>query len=173
MSGRILKFVVVLAAALIAGAAVAEETSHGGLVIKDAWARATIGQGKTGAVYFSIANRGGKADRLLAVETPVAKRADLHAHLVEGGIMKMRPVAEIEVAGRGTATLEPGAGHVMLMGLNGPLVEGARFTMTLVFESAGRVEIPVSVAGATAMRPAGHGGSGQGHGGMHHGSSKQ
>lgn len=158
MTGRpVFRLAAALAALLAAGGVMAAETGIGELVVKDAWARATMGHGKAGAVYLSIFNHGDEADRLVAAETPVAERARLHTHTMDGDVMKMRPVAGIEIAGDGTAVLEPGAGHVMLMGLNGPLEEGASFTLTLVFERAGRVEVPVAVMSATAMRHGGHG----------------
>lgn len=164
---------VMLLLAVSVGYAVADETELGDLAITDAWARATIGHGKTGAVYLTIANRGDQADRLIGVETPVAARAMLHTTLTEGGVMKMRPLAAIEIPGKGRATLEPGTSHVMLMGLNRALEEGGHFIVTLDFERAGRVEVPVRVEGATAMQPMPHGGMKQGRGGQPHGTRTQ
>ena len=144
--------------------AAAGEFGVGDLVVEQPWARATPGMGKTGAAYLTLSNHGADADRLLTVATPVAKKAELHGHMMEGAVMKMRPVTAIEVAPGTPTVLQPGGLHVMLMGLTAPLKKGDRFPLTLTFERAGSVEILVDVAGVGAMEPAGMQGHGHGHG---------
>ena len=77
--------------------ALAGEYRIGDLIVTAPWARATAGPAKTGAVYLTVSNRGARMDELVAVATPSAKRATLHAHLMEGDMMKMRPLGSIEV----------------------------------------------------------------------------
>ena len=134
--------------------AAAGDYQLGTLTIEQPWARASIGQAKTGAAYLTLNNGGDGIDRLLSVATPAAKHAALHTHLMEAGIMKMRPVEAIEVAPGAPTVLAPGGLHVMLMGLAAPLVEGESFTLTLTFEHAGAIEVEVRVQGIGAMEPA-------------------
>jgi copper(I)-binding protein len=143
--------------ALLAGPVLAHDAKVGDLVIMEPWARATIGQVKTGAVYLTVNNHGAAGDRLLAVSTPVAAMAHLHSNIVDAGVMKMRPVEAIDIEAKGSTTLEPGGVHVMLMGVRNPLEEGDVFPMTLTFETAGSVDVEVHVQGIAAMR----GGSGE------------
>ncbi len=143
--------------ALLAGPVLAHDAKVGDLVIMEPWARATIGQVKTGAVYLTVINHGAAGDRLLAVSTPVAAKAQLHSNIVDAGVMKMRPVEAIDIEAKGSTTLEPGGIHVMLMGVQNPLEEGDVFPMTLTFETAGSVDVEVHVQGIAAMR----GGSGE------------
>lgn len=128
------------------------------ITIKDAFARASIGPAKNGAAYVTIHNATGGADRLIGAETDIAKRASLHTHLHENGIMKMRPVAAIDVPAGGMAKLKPGGDHVMLMGLVTPLKQGESFPLTLVFEKAGAIEIMVEIGpiGARSAGPGAH-----------------
>ncbi len=151
---RHLATIVVIALCALAAPAFAGDSRLGDLVVSDPWARATIGQAKAGAAYLTVANNGAAADRLVAVETPAAKRSELHGHTMDGGVMRMRPVEAIELAPGAPVVLRPGGLHVMLMGLKAPLEEGARFPLTLIFEKAGRLEVEVPVKGATAMGPA-------------------
>jgi len=137
----------------LGGAASAHEYKLGDLTIEHPWARATIGQVPNGAAYMTITTHGRETDRLLAVECSVAKRAALHTHLMEGGVMKMRPVEAVEIAPGEPTLLKPGGLHVMLMGLKEPLVAETSFPLTLVFERAGRIEIDVLVEEATATEP--------------------
>jgi copper(I)-binding protein len=41
--------------------------------------------------------------------------------------------------------------HVMIMGLTKKLIEGETLTLTLTFEKAGSIEVPIPVAGPGAM----------------------
>jgi copper(I)-binding protein len=141
--------------AVLAGPVLADDAKVGDLVIVEPWARATIGQVKTGAAYLSVINHGAAGDRLLAVSTPVAAKAQLHSNIVEDGVMKMRPVEAIDIEAKGSTTLEPGGVHVMLMGVRNPLEEGDAFAMTLTFETAGSVDVEVHVQGIAAMQAAG------------------
>jgi len=127
----------------------AHEFKLGDLLIDHPWARASIGKAPNGAAYMTIVTQGNETDRLLAVESDVAKHAALHTHLMEDGVMKMRPVEAIEVASGEPTLLKPGGLHVMLMGLKAPLVEGESFPLTLVFERAGRIEVEVTIENAT------------------------
>ena len=103
---------------------------------------------------MTLVNRGRQADRLVGASSPVAARAQLHAHQMEGNVMKMRPLGAVEVAPGSPTVLAPGGIHVMLMGLKGPLVEGTAFSLELRFEHAGRMEVEVQVLAPGAMGPA-------------------
>jgi len=148
----------VLAAAfsLTAFAVAAHDYKVGELKIDHPWARATPGAIKTGAVYFSVTAQGDTPDRLVAVETPRAAKAEMHTQIMDGDVMKMRPVTAIEVNPGEPTVLKPGGLHIMLIGLTQPMREKERFPMTLTFEKAGQVEVQIAVEAAGA-RDAGHG----------------
>ena len=69
-------------------------------------------------------------------------------------VMKMRPLAGLDIPAGQSVTLKPGGEHIMLMGLNGRLREGQSFPLTLTFEKAGAREVTVSVEKAGAAGPA-------------------
>jgi hypothetical protein len=134
-----------------AGSAAAQT---GQLTVDNAWARATPGKSETGAAYVTI--RSPTADRLVAASTPVAKKAELHTMTMSGMVMKMRPVAGVDVPAGQTVTLAPGGLHVMLMGLKQPLHAGQSFPLTLTFAKAGArtVDVAVETVGATGPNSA-------------------
>lgn len=151
------RIMMVLAFAVLAGfsgLAAAAEFAAGELRIEQPWARASVTKAaKAGAAYFTLVNLGAEPDRLIGVATSRAKMASLHHSVMDQGVMKMLPVAAVEVSPGEPAVLRPGGLHVMLMGLKAPLVEGETFTLTLTFEKAGSVDIEVTIQGPAAMQP--------------------
>ena len=115
--------------------------------IEDAWARESPPLVTTGAAYLKIVNVSDQADRVLEVSGDVAKTIEIHTHLMENGITKMRPVEALEIAAAEATTLEPGGLHVMLIGLKAPLKKGETFPLTFKLEHAGEVSIEVTVRG--------------------------
>jgi copper(I)-binding protein len=122
------------------------------IVVEQAWARASLTA--IGAAYVSVRNTGITTDQLIGVRTPVAKRAELHTHLMENGIMKMRPLKAIELNPGAPAVMRPGGNHIMLMGLKHKLKRGERFPITLRFAKAGEITVMATVAGPGARGPA-------------------
>ncbi|MBA3729371.1 MAG: copper chaperone PCu(A)C [Sphingomonas sp.] len=117
--------------------------------VRDAWTRATSAASSGAAVYMTIANQGGE-DRLTSATTSAARAATLHTMTMDGSIMRMRPIAGIEVADNGTLTLAPNGTHVMLTGLKRPLVEGERIAARLRFARSGDRDVAITVVGAGA-----------------------
>lgn len=161
---------VVAASALLAmgvASVSAAESPHGPITVEQPWSRASPGAAPNGAAYMTLRTTGG-ADRLVAVESPAAQRAELHTLEMAGTVMRMRPVDAIDVPAGGAVTLQPGGLHVMLMGLDKPLVEGETLPLTLVFEDAGRVAVSAQILGVGARGPGGQSGHGghSGHGEM-------
>lgn len=109
--------------------------------------------GGNGAAFF-VLNNHGDADRLIAAESEVSKTVELHTHVKDGDIYRMRKVDAIAIPMHGTAELKPGGDHLMFIGLNAPLKEGTQVPVTLVFEKAGKIKIEVPVQAAGAMAPA-------------------
>ena len=126
----------------------------GPVEVKGAWARATPGKAETGAAYLTI--QSSAADRLTAVSTPVADKAELHEMTMQGGVMRMRSLATIDLPAAQPVVLKPGTTHIMLTGLKRPLRVGESFPLTLEFEKAGRREVNVRVEKAGAMGPGRH-----------------
>ncbi len=142
---------------LVAGLVFAAEAAWaqtGQLEVTKAWARATPGRSEVGAAYVTI--RSSTADRLVAASTPVAKKVELHTMSMSGMVMKMRPIAGIDIPAGQPVTLAPDGTHIMLMGLATPLKVGQSFPLTLTFEEAGTrtVNVAVEKVGATGPEPA-------------------
>ncbi|MBX9752631.1 MAG: copper chaperone PCu(A)C [Roseococcus sp.] len=129
-------------------------TELGALRIVNPWTRAA-GQGMQGGGFLTIRNTGATPDRLVGASSPAAGRLELHTHIRDGDVMRMRPVNDIPVPANGEVTLQPGGLHLMLIGLTQPMNVGQSIPVTLRFEGAGEVTIQLAVQAAGA-RQSGH-----------------
>ncbi|MQX38366.1 copper chaperone PCu(A)C [Roseospira navarrensis] len=148
--------------------ALAGDTTLGPLTVSDPWARASAGMARAGAAFMTIRNDGA-TDRLVAADADVSAVVELHTHIKDGDVMRMRKVEAIDFTGGTETVLQPGGLHVMLIELHAPLKEGETFPLSLTFESAGTVEVTVTVQGVGAM--GGQMGGGHMGGGLSHGTT--
>ena len=117
-----------------------------GVMVHDAWARASAGAAPNGAAYVALSG-GAKPDSLTGISTPVAEAADVHETIDDHGVMKMRSVPAVPIPAGQQVIFKPGGYHIMLMGLKQPLVAGQTFKLTLTFAHAAPVTIDVPVRG--------------------------
>ncbi|WP_447758799.1 copper chaperone PCu(A)C [Sphingopyxis fribergensis] len=119
--------------------------------VDDVWTRDTIGGTASAAVYMTITST--KADRLVAVSTPAAKKADIMTMENGAGAMGMKYLDTLDIPGGKPVHLEPTGLHIWLAELNKPLRGGETFPMTLRFEKSGDRQIVVSVIGPAEAPP--------------------
>lgn len=111
--------------------------------VRKAWSPAAPPGSSVAAVYAEVVAR--EADTLLGATTPVALRVDMHETSEEAGMMKMRPLEQVELAPGKAVLFEPGGMHMMLMDLQKALPAGAHFPLTLRFAKAGDISTTVTV----------------------------
>lgn len=150
-----MKFFPALLGVLVAfgGSSQADEIKAGDMTIIHPFARASAGAARVGAVFMGLQNNGTRADRLLAVSVPteIARKAEVHHHIMEGDISRMRKMeGGIEIPAGATVVLEPGGPHVMLMNLTEPLAEGEDIVLVLTFDKAGDVTVDIPVLNVSA-----------------------
>jgi len=138
-------------AVLSTGCAPAKPAGPAVITVKDGWSRPAPAGG-TGAGFFELANSGGSADTLVAVESPIAETVQIHESSTEGGVMRMRLMKDgVAVKPGASVTFGPGGLHVMFIRLKSPLAAGDRAPATLVFKDGGRKPIELTVRAAGAM----------------------
>ena len=119
--------------------------SHGkhgqSLGIEDSYVRVVPpGQKNTGA-FMTIHNPTDMARSIVNAESAAAEIVELHTHIHEDGMMKMRRIEKIDIPAKGKTVLKPGGLHVMLIGLTEAIEEGKPVKITLVFANGERKEI--------------------------------
>lgn len=105
------------------------------------------------AAFMVLKNGGDKDVKLMKADNPASKLTELHTHINDNGVMKMRPVAAVDIKAGGETKLQPGGLHVMLINLNGPMKEGDVVPITLTFDdgSSKRVDATVIKPAAAGM----------------------
>lgn len=131
----------------------AESTEIVDLEIREAWARASTGRTETAAAFLTIRNKSEDTDRLIAARSDHAQAVELHTHIHEDGVMRMRQVDAIALPANSTIEMAPGGDHVMLFNLKTPLEKGQTFPLTLTFDKAGNVKVEVEVLSVGASGP--------------------
>lgn len=132
-------------------------TATGPTTVTGGWARTSAAAETTGAVYFVV--KGGATDDVLmsaAVPAEIAKSAELHQTMTMSStgsgasseMTGMQPVKSLLIGKGKTVTFQPGGYHVMLNDLVKPLSTGQTFTVTLTFDKAGPIAVPVQVRAA-------------------------
>lgn len=119
-----------------------------GLVITDAWVRATAGTKDPSmtAAFMSLENEGPQKT-LTGASTEVAGKTEIHEMVMgDSGAMVMR-VKEggLELPTGAHEHLEPGGNHLMLMGVKDELKAGDEVTLTLEFADGSEQELTVPV----------------------------
>jgi periplasmic copper chaperone A len=112
--------------------------------LANAWARPTVGL-TPAAVYVTIDNKGGSADRLTGAFTDHAAMAMVHQNEVVNGVARMRMAGEINAPAGDRIEMVPGGTHIMLEGLRAPLKTGDRFDLVLRFKESGDKTVKVTV----------------------------
>lgn len=118
------------------------------VTIHDAYVRATPPGAPASAAFMVLENSAGVGHQLVAVRSGLGKKVELHNHLMEEGMMKMRRVMKIDLPAGERITLKPGGLHVMFMGLNQRPEVGEWVELTLIFGDGSQItiEIPVRMA---------------------------
>jgi copper(I)-binding protein len=110
-----------------------------------------------GAGYLTVTNTGAEPDTLVAVESPIAARVEIHEGSTAGGVMRMGALpAGLPIAPGATVELKPGGDHLMLIGLTAPLKADDKAPATLVFKRAGRLAVEFKVQRLAPEDHAGH-----------------
>lgn len=102
------------------------------------------GQTVTGA-FLVFKNADDKDHKVVKAESAVSKVTEMHNHINEGGVMKMRPVKDIEIKAKGEAVLKPGSLHIMLIDLKQQLKEGDNVPIIVTFEDGSSKKLDAQV----------------------------
>jgi copper(I)-binding protein len=102
--------------------------------VKDAWMRATVPHQKAAGAFMRLT--AAQTMRVVEVTSPVAAVAEIHEMKLVDNVMRMRPVAALDLPAGQAVELKPGGHHVMLQDLKQTIKEGDVVPLTLVLEGS-------------------------------------
>lgn len=123
--------------------------------VRYAWARLSPVAGRPAALYFTLTGRDGATDRLVAIDSAVVKRIELHESMGGGmdGMTTMKPLAGVDVPARGSALFQPGGKHAMLFDVDPAIRPGTAIPLRFRFASGTAVEAEAKTVGAGDSAP--------------------
>jgi len=139
-----------------------------GFEIHDPYVRVSTMMSQSGAAFMVIHNHSDADCHIAAVRSDVAARTELHTHREDAqGVMRMIEVTEgFPLPAQGELLLERGGHHVMFLGLNQPLADGATVAVTFVFADGAEAVVDLPVDSQRQPAPQGQG-QAPGHNHMH------
>ncbi len=114
-----------------------------GILVTDPYVLPPFPGRDVAAGFFEIKNTG-PADRLLSVSSPVSDTVEIHNHIEDDGIMRMRRIDSVALETNDVVTFKPGSYHLMMFGVE---FEESQKTVdiTLNYEKAGSVTLTVPI----------------------------
>lgn len=128
-----------------------------GIAVENAQVRLMPPAAPNSAAFLTIINTATRPVRVTGVSSEVAASVELHDHIRDGEILRMRRIDGIDIPPGDRVALAPGGKHVMLIGLRQPLKADSTIDFRLEFAdgSSTAFSAPVTPIRATAA-PAQH-----------------
>lgn len=131
--------------ALVLATAAAPSAAPAQVTVTEAWATPPLVAGRPLAAYLTLVNPGPEEAVLVGAETPIAKRAAIHTHSRENGVVRMRAAGPVTIPAGGEVRFQPGGLHLMLFDPNPGLVSGTTFPLHLRFGDGTSLDTRVTV----------------------------
>ena len=145
---------VLLASALFAVSARAEDTKAGDLTITVAWCRAAPSGSDLANCYVTIENKGTAADRLVSASTAASEKVEIRQISTVSGGLTDKPVdGGLPIPAGDKVALAPGGYHVALVNTKLALKKGAKQAVDLQFDKAGKVTVNFDVLPVSSKGP--------------------
>ncbi|HWH38552.1 MAG TPA: copper chaperone PCu(A)C [Usitatibacter sp.] len=109
-------------------------SAHATVVARDAWVRGMLPILHETVAYVTLTST--EDAKIVAVSTPLARRAQMHASNVTGGVMHMEVVDTLALPADTPVQLKPGGTHVMLMEVARMLKPGDTVPIEFTIENA-------------------------------------
>jgi hypothetical protein len=121
------------------------------VLVSDGYVREVPPGQMVSAAFMTLHNEDMDDHKIISASSPAAKTVELHTHMHENGMMKMRQVPNINIPAGGDALLKPGGLHIMLIGLTQELKKDVPVSVTIKFEDGSVKALSLPVKGTIPM----------------------
>ncbi len=118
--------------------------------IVDASVKLNANPAAPSAAYFTVKG-GDLAATITGVQSADAERAELHESKMEGGMMRMNAVSDVDVPANGEVRFRQGGLHVMLFGLSDAARAAGKVTLSVSFADGTTRDVEAPLVGATGV----------------------
>ena len=127
-----------------------------GVVAEEAYIRLLPPTQKVTGAFMVLKNHSAENRAVVSAQSDVSASMELHTHVHDNGVMRMRQVEKIDVPAQGEAVLKPGGLHMMLIGLKQPLTLGQIVDIKLSFDDGSsdviQAEVKKILSGMSGMK---------------------
>lgn len=110
----------------------------------DPYVRAVPPGAPATAAFMQLKDNGDNV-ALVKAHSDVAESVELHTHIHDNGVMRMRPIEKLDLKKGETVALQPGGHHIMLIGLTRPIKDGDKVAIDLEFSDGSHQKITAPV----------------------------
>lgn len=114
------------------------------VIVEEPFARAALQQQKNSAAFMQLSNPGNDV-AIVNARSSVSEIVELHTHINDNGVMRMRKIPQIDLPQGQKVMLKPGGLHVMFIDLKRDLKVGDNIDVTLVFDDGSEKALQVPV----------------------------
>jgi copper(I)-binding protein len=117
------------------------------VLVENGYARESIPGTTISSAYMVLNNLSSKKLRLIAASSSISERIEIHEHIMEDGLMKMRQREYVEVLAKESTIFQPSGFHLMIFNLKQPLKAKENITITLHFDDRSSIDVNYLVKG--------------------------
>ena len=121
------------------------------VTVSDPYIRAVPPVVKTSAAFMQLSSAAAEEHYLIDASTPIAGDVELHMHLMDDGVMRMRRIPHIHLPSGVAVKLQPGGLHIMLFDLKAPLKPGEEIPLNLTFDDGSSKSVTARVRSVQSM----------------------
>ncbi|MDN4504319.1 copper chaperone PCu(A)C [Alteromonadaceae bacterium BrNp21-10] len=92
------------------------------------------------SAYFTLTNNDTIERTIVSAISSAAPQVEIHEHVMLDDMMRMQQVEKVVIAPGETVTFAPGGLHLMLFGLNKPLINDDKVSVTLQMKNGEQLE---------------------------------
>jgi hypothetical protein len=123
------------------------------VTIENAWVRLPAVPGRPAAGYFTLSGSTSDKQVLIGVESSKARRIEMHSGGMAGGMMTMRPLAQV-ASGAEPRRFVPGGDHLMIFGVDPALRSGGEVPLRFRMKGGRAIDVAARAIGAGEAAPA-------------------
>ena len=125
----------------------AKTNQESAISVENSYIKETIPGTTISSAYMMLHNNSNNNIRLVAATSSISQRIEIHEHIMQGDLMKMRQRQYVEINANDCVEFQPSGYHLMIFDIKKPLKAGETIMITLHFNDQSRIDVNYTVKG--------------------------